>query len=123
MDLSRRGIFQLFGVGALVAPIINGVPEDRAVARLVEVPKVEIPKMVEGPPLSAFEENELVDITLYARVKSTGAVFSMHCHTAVCESISVKVPVCGIMERESLFRTLAPPEMRLRVKGYYFPRG
>ncbi len=39
--MDRRSLLKMFGAGAAVVPLIGGVPEVGAAAKLIEVPKIE----------------------------------------------------------------------------------
>lgn len=82
--MNRRDVLKLFGVGAAVVPIVNGLPARDAEAKLIEVPKLEIPHAIEGtgtqmflaadPPVGAD-----YDCVLHMRDKRSGQSYRMDC--------------------------------------------
>lgn len=56
MNMNRRKLLQLFGVGATVVPIIGGAASLDTPAKLIEVPKLDLLPPLPMPSLSLGED-------------------------------------------------------------------
>src|SRR5438128_32819 len=72
MNEDRRSFLKLFGIGAVVAPVVGGVMVQSSQALIVEPPKVEA---IEAPPLIEASRNLFpgdYDATIYLKHRGTG---------------------------------------------------
>lgn len=54
--MQRRDLLKLFGIGASIAPIVNGMPRIEAAANLIELPKVEPVSLESAMPNGAIND-------------------------------------------------------------------
>jgi hypothetical protein len=82
MKINRRGLLGLFGIGAVVAPVVNGLADDGNHVRLIEAPKIqalEPPKLVTVDAYHHLLACNKLDVTIYARDRKLGTVMRMDC--------------------------------------------
>ena len=61
MSFNRRDVLKLFGAGATIAPVLNGLADEQRSVRLIESPKVEL---IEPPRLSMSTTESIQEIIL-----------------------------------------------------------
>ena len=72
--MNRRGLMKLFGVGAVIAPVIGGVALAEDHVKLIAEPKVEIASPPTFEPVtdwSAMNRGEL-DVTVFMKDRKSG---------------------------------------------------
>lgn len=128
--LDRRGLLKLFGVGAVVAPVVNGIVVTEPAAKLITIPEVEIiePRATttilnERNPhwernlhwKSLNDENEIV---IHVKNKKTGRAYRMDCNAFMVETHPAPLfdQTC-IYDQYREFGTLMEPELTFRVSG------
>src|SRR5262245_12179724 len=83
--MNRRDILKLFGIGATVVPVLEGIPKVESPAKLVEVPKLDIVEpekpLLFGPSAMTrmFERGELVD--MHIRFSTADGVVDFYAKT------------------------------------------
>ena len=82
--MNRRDIFKLFGVGAMVVPVINGMPHEEARSLIVEPPRVEPVEFTVHPP--RWDDFGKCDVMVFARDQKTGTVMSMQCEAFIASA-------------------------------------
>lgn len=82
---SRRDLLKLFGVGALVAPVIKGIPSVESVALIVTPPTIEIPPPPKVQAFAAMPDFMDSDVVVFARDRKTGSVMRMECRAFLTE--------------------------------------
>ena len=71
---NRRDFLKFFGVGAVVVPLIEGMPSTQNQAVIIEPPKLEIPKPPDISLVSAMPSLGAADATFFLRDRQTGQV-------------------------------------------------
>lgn len=97
----RRSWLKAFGVGALVAPIVDGMPNLSLPAQLVTTPEIKAVEVVKQIDIDGIISGDHCDIMVILRDRRTRTVYRFHGETFVVEC---KPDFIDVSRSTSLFR-------------------
>jgi len=89
---NRRVLLKFFGAGAVIAPVINGLPDNQVQAKLIAEPNFDIVKpalSTHGPSFESLKDE--CEVTVYVRHKASKTVTRIDCNAFVVEAKSMPV--------------------------------
>lgn len=120
MSLNRRDIMKLFGAGAIIAPVVKGIPSNEVQAQLIHEPDFKLiePEVIKPlHPYDALKASGPMDVTVTIRERATGSVIQMRC-TAICTGAKPQIDVTS-HDTAGAYRNFNPMiwDMDLRITG------
>ena len=113
---------KLFGIGAVIAPVIGGVALAEDHVKLIAKPKVEIASPPTFEPVTnwAAMNSEVLDVTVFMKDRKSGDVMRMDCQAFVMSSQPTMVDVTSHHSYggyREFIAPLLPSEITLRCTG------
>ncbi len=123
-SIDRRSLLKLFGIGAVVVPVVNGIPSEGS-ARIIQPSGIEI---IERAPVTAsrsiqevFCAGNPVDVVVFIREKS-GNTFRMECSSFLTDmnfdvrpvySLETLSSVTSVIQTRLKFEAISNAEVKL----------
>jgi hypothetical protein len=109
---NRRDLLKFFGAGAVIAPVINGLPDNQVQAKLIAEPSFDLVKPVmssSSPGFDAFRVGkDECEVTVYVRHKASKTVTRIDCNAFIVEAKSIPIIDVTSFETGGMYRKFIP---------------
>lgn len=112
--MNRRDLIKFFGAGAVVAPLVNGMPQGEAI--IVKPPVVELPPEPKVLPVSAFMGMDEMEVVVFMRNPRLKEAWRMDCTAFISSMRTNPIEITSWTDSRPHFLP-GPAEITLQITG------